>query len=153
MLRENYKNDKFAGRRRYDLLHNDDGTVSLDDVTVYAEEGDIFGAADINKTNAAINIHTKELNEIRGTIIVQLSATAWGSNKPYRQEVPAVGITANDTPIVSVSLEGVTSADDIKAQTKAFGCVDRVISNDGSVAFYCYDKQPSVDFKAVLKGR
>ena len=42
-------------RRKYNLIENGDGTVSLEDVTVYATEGSEFGAGNINESNAAIN--------------------------------------------------------------------------------------------------
>lgn len=54
-LKENYKNDVYVGNRRYTMITNDDGTISLVDVTTYTEEGDDFGASDINATNKAIN--------------------------------------------------------------------------------------------------
>lgn len=54
-LKTDYKDDKFAGMRKYSLINNADGTISLDDVTAYVEEGDVFSAGDINATNKAIN--------------------------------------------------------------------------------------------------
>lgn len=54
-LKTDYKDDKFAGMRKYSVINNADGTISLDDVTDYVEEGDLFTAYDINITNQAIN--------------------------------------------------------------------------------------------------
>ena len=50
-LKTNYKDDKFAGKRLYKITSQDDGIVTLDDVTHYAETGDIFSAQDMNDTN------------------------------------------------------------------------------------------------------
>ena len=50
-----YKDDIFFGKRRYNIINNSDGTISLDDVTEYRQEGDTFGAGDMNKLAAAIN--------------------------------------------------------------------------------------------------
>ena len=59
LLKTDYKDDvldtSVNTSRRYRMITNSDGTVSLEDVTVYLEEGDIFGAVDINKTNEAVN--------------------------------------------------------------------------------------------------
>ena len=58
MLRTNYKDDILDSgetRRRYELVENQDNTVSLVDVTSYQQNGDTFGAADINATNTAVN--------------------------------------------------------------------------------------------------
>lgn len=54
-LKTDYKNDVYLGNRKYTMVTNDDGTISLVDVTTYTEEGDDFGADDINTTNKAIN--------------------------------------------------------------------------------------------------
>ena len=54
-LKTNYKDDKFAGKRLYKITSQDDGIVTLDDVTQYAETGDIFSAQDMNDTNEAVN--------------------------------------------------------------------------------------------------
>lgn len=60
-LKTNYKDDVFTGKRKYRITNNDDGTVSLDDVTTYTQQGDIFGAADINAINKAIISTTKTI--------------------------------------------------------------------------------------------
>lgn len=50
-----YKNDLFFGKRRYNMISNSDGTVSLEDVTVYQQVGDSFGAGDMNKLASVAN--------------------------------------------------------------------------------------------------
>lgn len=42
-------------QRRYLVQPNDDGTVSLIDNTSYSQQGDSFGAGDVNATNAVVN--------------------------------------------------------------------------------------------------
>ena len=54
-LRTNYKDDILSGDRKYRMITNSDGTVSFQDVTDYTQEGDTFGALDINATNTAVN--------------------------------------------------------------------------------------------------
>ena len=54
-LKIDYKNDIFAGKRKYQITNNADGTVSLDDVTDYVQEGDILSADDVNAINKAVN--------------------------------------------------------------------------------------------------
>lgn len=58
-LPENFKDDVLAtsmgGKRRYRLIHNSDGTVSLEDATTYTQVGSNFGASQVNATNAAVN--------------------------------------------------------------------------------------------------
>lgn len=58
-LPTNYQDDvlksTMGGKRRYTFTDNSDGTKSLEDATQYDKVGSNFGAADINKTNAAVN--------------------------------------------------------------------------------------------------
>ena len=59
LLRTDYKDDilntDVNTQRKYRMVQNNDGTVSFEDVTAYEQVGDNFGAADINKTNLAID--------------------------------------------------------------------------------------------------
>ena len=58
-LKTNYVDDVLDSDknqfRKYQMIYNDDGTVSFVDVTTYTQNGDSFGAKDINDTNAAVN--------------------------------------------------------------------------------------------------
>ena len=58
-LPTNYQDDvlksTMGGKRRYTFTDNSDGTKCLEDATQYEKVGSNFGAADINKTNAAVN--------------------------------------------------------------------------------------------------
>ena len=69
LLRTDYKDDilntDVNTKRKYRMVQNDDGTVSFEDMTEYAQVGDSFGAADINKTNLAID----ELNKALGSTL------------------------------------------------------------------------------------
>ena len=57
-LRVDYQDDILDSsvntKRKYNIIENEDGTKSLEDVSVYTQEGDSFGAVDINKTNQAV---------------------------------------------------------------------------------------------------
>ena len=58
-LRTDYKdqvlNSSVNTQRKFRQVSNSDGTISLTDATSYAEQGDTFGAGDINNTNAVVN--------------------------------------------------------------------------------------------------
>lgn len=68
MLKTNYKDDVFAGSRKYTTSMNADGTLSLTDVTVYQQEGDSFGAHDINDTNKAVNNLSEAVEETKKSV-------------------------------------------------------------------------------------
>lgn len=58
-LPTNYKDDimnsSMGGKRRYNVIQNTDGTISLEDATTYDQVGSNFGAGNINAINIAIN--------------------------------------------------------------------------------------------------
>ena len=82
-LRENYKDDILDlsenVNRKYNMVTNDDDTVSLEDVTVYSQEGDTFGASDINATNHVVN----ELDNAVSNIDLRVDSV---SGKPQWKE-------------------------------------------------------------------
>ena len=55
----NFKDDvidtSVSDRRRYNIIDNEDGTKSLEDVTTYSQIGSNFGVEQVNQTNGAIN--------------------------------------------------------------------------------------------------
>ena len=58
-LLTNFKDDILAesmeGRRRYQMITNEDGTVSFVDVTEYEQIGSEFGQAEVNAIHREIN--------------------------------------------------------------------------------------------------
>lgn len=56
MLPTDYTDAVWAGLKKYNLIENQDGTISLSDVTVYSgKEKSFFGAMDANRMNEALN--------------------------------------------------------------------------------------------------
>lgn len=66
-LKTDYKDDVLDTtqntKRKYQMIDNGDGTVSFEDVTEYIQQGDSFGADDINDTNEEVNIINDNLNK------------------------------------------------------------------------------------------
>ena len=58
-LPTNFKDDilnaSMNGKRRYNLIPNDDGTYSLEDVSTYDQVGSNFGAGNVNNISKAVN--------------------------------------------------------------------------------------------------
>lgn len=71
-LKENYKDDildvSVNTKRKYRMTENADGTISLDDETVYTQEGDSFGASDMNATNGKVNALETDIGEINDNL-------------------------------------------------------------------------------------
>lgn len=58
-LKTDFKDDilspNMGGKRKYRMIQNEDGTVSLEDVTEYTQIGSNFGSKQVNETNLAVN--------------------------------------------------------------------------------------------------
>lgn len=58
-LPTNFKDDilnaSMGGKRRYNLINNSDGTVSLEDASTYDQVGSEYGASQVNAANTAVN--------------------------------------------------------------------------------------------------
>lgn len=147
VLKTDYKDAMFDGQRRYRLIQNEDGTYSLPDETKYTQEGDRFGANDINATNEVIN---KAVT--RRTLT--LTAAGWSGSYPYTQTVNVTGITVGDEiKVIGVYAPAGATLDQVKAWNKAAGFLmcnpDGVV--DGSITFLAY-KKPTVDFQIITEG-
>lgn len=147
MLKTDYKEDVFEGNRKYKLISNQDGTTEIVDETAYTQEGDPFGANDINATNAAVNRQEH-------VALITLTADAWtGDEAPYEQTVAVDGVTAEDNPMLVSALEDGADLATQKAYSKAFGILASGTGTtaDGSVTFKVY-KKPTTDITAGLRG-
>lgn len=63
-LQENFIDDILSPintARKYRLINNADGTISLEDVTVYSQIGSPYGSKQLNESNAAINALYNEI--------------------------------------------------------------------------------------------
>lgn len=146
-LRTDYKDALYDGARKYRITANADGTSGIADATTYTQEGDQFGANDINSTNAAVNrlCHTSE---------AVLAAGGWtGTAAPYVQTVPVPGATAEMEAVLVSALADGASADAQKAYVKAFGIISSgtAVLGDGTATFKVY-KKPETDCRVGLKG-
>lgn len=83
---------------------------------------------------------------------VILPADGWSAAVPYTQTLAVAGITAADTPVMSIYLGGAIDSAQVKEQSKAYGCLDRAVTGDRTITFYCYNKKPAADFIVAVKG-
>lgn len=60
-MKNNWKDDMFTGTRKYRMINNDDGTVSFEDATEYTQQGDAFGAKELNEIGDEVNQAALEL--------------------------------------------------------------------------------------------
>lgn len=120
-LKTNYKDDVLDTskneKRKFRMIQNDDGTVSFDDATEYTQQGDAFGAADINATNAKINEQSQSLTWKK-------IGTATGSNS-----LIADFSKYNELRIVAKTLDSIYT---FLAFTKDFNTTGNTFFNGGA---------------------
>lgn len=157
-LKTNYKNDKFAGMRKYQIVTNNvTGLSTIEDKTDYVETGDVFSADDINTTNKTVNQNQEyaetQFSAIKGEKIILVSKGNWSLSEPYEQTISVPGITENDSPIIGGPYLGDNPSKDIaKLRNKSFGYIDRGVSENGGIRLYCYNTKPVIDFSIMVKG-
>lgn len=120
------------------------------------DEADFY---DIAVFNGNADIMDQELKKVNDRMEIQASARAvalpasgWSGTAPYTQSVSVAGVTAEDAPVIGILISEGTTAANVKLQNKAWGCVDRAVTGDGTITFYCYNKKPAADFSVLIKG-
>ena len=155
-LRTNYKNDKYTGKRLYRVTNVSADTVNLDDITIYAEEGDIFSADDINETNAAVNELYEEyaegISRANRYVEINLPVSGWSATAPYIQTVSVPGMLASDRPVPGlVYPDNLTEA--LQAQIdKSANMITTLETLDSKVKVTCRFKKPVIALRLGLKG-
>ena len=73
-------------------------------------------------------------------------------------DVPVLGITVNDNPIVSLEIVETDTATTAKNKRSvfiriAFSCIDRITTSDNSIRIYCLDmnKTPDCEFSILIR--
>ena len=173
-LRTNYQSDKFQGKRKWEVISNNDGTVSLIDVTIYETEGDIFNADDINSTNSQINANTSELLKANTTIesnkaaltttiesnkaaltqlrTITLTVSGWSSSAPYTQTISIIGMTASDSPTVGILYPASLTETQKANIDKGSNMITKLETISGGLRVICQFRKPTVDIILGLKG-
>jgi hypothetical protein len=105
-LKENYKDDILDTsqnvKRKYQMENNGDGTVSFTDVTKYTQQGDSFGASDMNAVNSEVNEVVNNLGAKNMLPNNATTRTIYGVTFTVNNDG---SITANGTATATIVLE------------------------------------------------
>ena len=124
------------------------------------------GGAAANHTHNTSDINGGTLSELRGGTgaskftdsdlakvrTATLTTAGWSANAPYTQAVNVTGITSAMAPVISHGVPATVNAVNYKALVKAFGFIDRAVTGDGKITFYCYNNKPTVAIPVLIKG-
>ncbi len=144
-LKTDYKDDVFSGNRKYEMITNQDGSVSFVDQTVYTQNGDIFNAADINDITTAIN----KLNTV---LSVSVPLASWSNSVPYTATITATGITAQSSPVYDLLIPDGTSTANAEKMIESFSYINKLVTAANSITLYCYEDKPTIALTLQLKG-
>ena len=101
-------------RRKYNLIENGDGTVSLEEVTTYTRVGSNFGASDINNTNSKVNTLESGLNTANENI------TNLGNNlADYSINTPLRNVTYYNGKLYQINSNGTRGSEIIVGGVKS----------------------------------
>ena len=151
-LKTDFKNDKFAGKRKYAVTENGDGTVSFDDVTEYETVGDIYGATEVNASNSAINQNTDDIAQIKGIAEITLPVSGWSSSAPYTQTVSLAGIKSTDNPIPLYRYPSNRTESNKNLIDRSTNMITSIKTNNDSVTVTCKFRKPVAEIIIGLKG-
>lgn len=101
---------EMAGKRKYRIIQNEDGTISLEDVTNYSQIGSNFGAAQMNATNLAVNESFDKnkvidsladivVNEATGYAAGALAVRELNGKLTYSSDEKQIGYTDKGEPV------------------------------------------------------
>lgn len=88
-LKTDYKDDvldtSVNTKRKYRMIQNDDGTVSFEDVTEYIQEGDSYGASEINMYNSIANasLQVVSFDPVTGELVTTSEIVINGNGVKY----------------------------------------------------------------------
>jgi len=148
-LSTSYVDAVFSGNRKYTMTTNSDSTISLEDSTTYTQEGTAFGASDVNAITGAINSIIGVLPSSTGVSITTGSWTASGN--AYYKDFTVSGITATDTPIVSLYIPNTTAKATAKTYQKMYSYINNIVTYANKIRVYCHTV-PTTAFSILIKG-
>ena len=116
------------------------------------ENGDFFEEVDVPVSafkGIRGNIQT-QIDSIR-SYLVTITKNNWTSisSGGYKQTITIDGIDVNDNPVVGLKPSGTTYTAIINEQY-AFSCIDRLETDTNTIAIYCYNEKPTIDFTIQL---
>ncbi|MFR3649661.1 MAG: hypothetical protein ACLTXE_21665 [Enterocloster aldenensis] len=151
-LKTNYKDDKFAGKRLYKITSQDDGIVTLDDVTHYAETGDIFSAQDMNDTNEAVNRIDEDIGILKGEVKVNIPVSGWNASAPYVQTISIPGMRGTYSPTPGMLYPDAMTEEQKTQIDKSSNMITKLETIDGGIRVTCKFRKPTADMIISLKG-
>lgn len=91
----------------------------------------------------AVNTTVEGKADAPKTFIATLSASSWGTTKPFRQSVTVSGILSTDEPLTDIKLTD--NATIATQERKSWGCVSDIKTSNNLISVVCFEEKPTVN--------
>ena len=126
------------------------------EIKISVSANDFIKKADaLNLLNSKVDKieYTNKIADMKRVTLLNVPVDRWTGSGPWTQILQVSTLKEGDTPTVSQHIsESESRADIIKAQEKAYGCINKGIVSNGELKLMCYVKKPKADFFIAIKG-
>lgn len=97
----------------------------------------------------AVNTTVEGKADAPKTFIATLSASSWGTTKPFRQSVTVSGILSTDEPLTDIKLtDNATTA---TQELQSWECVTDIKTSNNLISVVCLEKKPTVNMTIRMR--
>ena len=90
-----------------------------------------------------------DINTDCAVLYATLPASGWSNSAPYTQTVTVTSISADNMPIVDLKYSD--TEDNWDSEEKAFACLTKITTANGSITTVCRKEKPTVDFTIQMR--
>lgn len=90
-----------------------------------------------------------DINTDCAVLYATLPASGWSDTAPYTQTVTVTSISADNMPIVDLKYSD--TEDNWDSEEKAFACLTKITTANGSITAVCRKEKPIVDFTIQMR--
>jgi len=146
-LKSNYKDDVFSGDRVY-TISGTGANQTIEETTVFTQEGDVFGANDMN-------LFAKAVNDSQTSCVISVP-NSWSASAPYSQTISLSGYVFNEDAEQKLKAytDNTLASATVKANLKYAGMITDAVcdTTNNTITLYCGVKKPSAVFSIELFG-
>lgn len=88
---------------------------------------------------------------VTSTYSIPVSSNWQETSIPYTATISIPGMNSTYKPIISMFRPTTENAANYKSMWKAYGCIDKAVSDTDKIIFYCYNKKPASDIIVQVK--
>ena len=157
-LKTDYKDFIPVGETRVFNIKKEDGTiiessVELEDATIYEQEGNIFGASDINLTNNAINLINDDISLINDDISITIPTSSWvaTTERGFSYKYEYINESISGDVVLDFAVDELHLSKEIIEEQRAVVGGFSGYSDVGKLVFLT-EEQPEISLNILVRG-